>query len=138
MRGKVQAGTRGTAAKLAGRWWHMEEFGKQRVVILFSKIVRKNHIPRIARTLALVAILIGLSLFRLWPECAAQNRLAAAEYDYYSLALTSISRCARDASKVRDIPQRVKLLLYAAKILPTSQHDEAMRLLYIALVDLKQ
>lgn len=93
---------------------------------------------RIARTIALVAILGSPGFFWLTPRCEAQNRVAPAEYDYYSLALTSISNSAREASKLPDIPQRVTLLIKAAKILSTSQHDEAVRLLDVALRDLKE
>ena len=99
---------------------------------------RGNHVLKIARTISLVAILISPSFLWRVPECEAQNKLAPADYDYYSLALTSISNSATDASKLPDIPQRVNLLLYAAKILAPSQHDEALRLLDVALGDLKQ
>ncbi|HEX7531108.1 MAG TPA: hypothetical protein VF333_08185, partial [Pyrinomonadaceae bacterium] len=93
---------------------------------------------RIARTIALLAILISPGSFWRLPECEAQNRSAPPEYDYHSLAVTSISSSAAEASKLTDIPQRVKLLLYAAKILPPSQHDEAIHLLAVALGDIKQ
>jgi hypothetical protein len=98
----------------------------------------KIQVLRFARTIALVAILISPGFFRQQPECEAQNRGAPAEYDYYSLALTSISNSAREASKVPDVPQRVKLLISAAKILPASQHDEAVRLLEVALRGVKE
>lgn len=86
----------------------------------------------------MLASLIWPGFFWQLPECEAQKKLASAEYDYYSLALTSISNSARDASKLPDIPQRVSLLLYAARILAPSQRDETMRLLDVALHDLKQ
>ena len=92
---------------------------------------------RVATTIALAAILILLGSS--WPplECEAQNRIAP-EYDYYSLAITSSLNSASEASKLSEIPQRVSLLLRAAKILPASQHDEAIRLLEVALHDLKE
>lgn len=93
---------------------------------------------RITGTIALVAILISPWGFWSGPECEAQNRTAPAEYDYYSLAITSIVNSAAEASKLPDMPQRVKFLTSAAKILPASQHDEAIRLLDVALRDLKQ
>lgn len=93
---------------------------------------------RIARTIALVAMLISPGVFWRMPDCGAQNRIAPAEYDYYSLAITSILTSARESSKLPDIPQRVKLLINAAKILPASQHDEAVRLLEVALRDVKE
>jgi hypothetical protein len=93
---------------------------------------------RITWTIALVFILISPGFFWLSSECEAQNKIAPPEYDYYSLAITAISNSAAEASKLTDIPQRVKLLLYAAKILPPSQHDEAVHLLAIALGDIKK
>ncbi len=93
---------------------------------------------RIAPTIALVAILISPGFFWRPRECEAQNRMAAAEHDYYSLAITSILNSAVEASNLPDVPQRVKLLINAAKILPAIQHDNAVRLLGIALRDLKE
>jgi hypothetical protein len=91
---------------------------------------------RIVETIVLV-ILISAGLF--WaPVCEAQNRIAPAEYDYSSLALTSILDSAAEASKLPDVPQRVKLLINAAQILPTTQHDDAVRLLEVALRDVKE
>jgi hypothetical protein len=92
---------------------------------------------RIARTFALLAILISSGLFWRLPDCGAQNRIARAEYDYYSLALTSISSSAAEASKLPEIPQRVNLLIQAVELLPAAQHDEAVRLLDIALHDVQ-
>jgi hypothetical protein len=92
---------------------------------------------RTVQTIALV-ILISEGLFWVPPECEAQNRIPPAEYDYYSLAITSILNSAAEASKVPDVPQRVKLLINAAKILPASQQDDAVRLLGVALRDLKE
>ncbi len=86
----------------------------------------------------MVAILISPGSFWLSSECEARNKIAAPEYDYYSLAVTSISSSAAEASKLTDIPQRVKLLLYAAKILPPSEHEEAVRLLDVALRNVKE
>jgi hypothetical protein len=100
--------------------------------------VKRNQILVVFRTFAFLASLIWPGVFWQLPECEAQKKLASAEYDYYSLALTSISNSARDASKLPDIPQRVNLLLYAARILAPSQPDEATRLLDVALRDLKQ
>jgi hypothetical protein len=96
------------------------------------------QVRRIANTIAFVALLISPGSFWLSSDCEAQNKIAAPEYDYYSLAVTSISSSAAEASKLSDIPQRVKLLLYAAKILPPSQQDEAIHLLAVALGDIKR
>ncbi len=92
---------------------------------------------RLAKTTALV-IMISEGFFWATPECKAQKRIAAPEYDYYSLALTSILDSAAEASKLPDVPQRVTLLVNAAKILPASQHDDAVRLLGVALRGVKE
>ena len=86
----------------------------------------------------MVAILISPGFFWLPSECQAQDKAAPADYDYYSLAITSILNSAAEASKLPDVPQRVKLLISAAKILPASQHDEAVRLLELALHNVKE
>lgn len=85
-----------------------------------------------------IVLLISSVFFRQLPTCKAQNTLDGAEYDYHALALTTISNSAREASKLTDISQRVRILLYAAKILAPFQHSEATRFLDIALIDLKQ
>jgi len=82
--------------------------------------------------------MISEGFFWATPECKAQKRIAAPEYDYYSLALTSILDSAAEASKLPDVPQRVTLLVNAAKILPASQHDDAVRLLGVALRGVKE
>jgi hypothetical protein len=89
---------------------------------------------------ALALLLVLISPAFLWPSspCEAQNKLAPPEYDYYSLALTSISSSAAEASKLPDIPQRVGLLIDAATILPFSRRDEAVSLLEVALRDVKE
>ena len=85
-----------------------------------------------------IVILISSVFFRQLPTSKAQNTSGGAEYDYHALALTAVSNSAREASKLTDISQRVRILLYAAKILAPFQHNEATRILDIALVDLKQ
>jgi hypothetical protein len=93
---------------------------------------------RITTTIALLAILISPGSFWRRPECEAQNKIAPPEYDYYSFALTSISNSAAEASKLADVPQRVRLLISAVKILPASEHDQAVRLLEVALHSVKE
>src|SRR2546421_5303192 len=93
---------------------------------------------KILLAIALALILSSPGFFWLSSECEAQNNLAVAEYDYYSLAVTSISTSAAEASKLPDIPDRARLLIYAAKILPTAEHAEAISLLDVALRELKQ
>src|SRR5437868_2565340 len=93
---------------------------------------------RISRTILLIFILISPGFFWLSSHCKAQNNIAPSEYDYYSLAITSISNSAAEAAKLPDIPQRVNLLINAATILPASQHDDAIRLLELALHDVKE
>lgn len=97
-----------------------------------------NQVLRATWRIGLVAILISPGFFWLHPKCEAQNKAAPADYDYYSLAITSILTSAAEASKLPDVPQRVKLLIYAAKILPAAQHDEAVRLLELALRNVKE
>jgi hypothetical protein len=90
------------------------------------------------RTITLVAILSWSAFPGLTSKCEAQNKQALPEYDYYSLALSSILESASKVSKLPDMSQRVKLLLLAAKILPPAQHVEAIHLLDVSLGDLKQ
>lgn len=88
-----------------------------------------------------IASLVILSLLVLcWPRawCQAQKRAAPAEYDYYALAITSISDITRDATKLQDIPERVKVLIEAAKILVPANKEEAVRQLEVVLRELKE
>jgi hypothetical protein len=75
--------------------------------------------------------------FWLPPQGGSQNKLAPAEYDYHSLATASLLHSAAEASRLPEIPQRIKLVIYASTILPASQHEEAVRLLDVALRDLQ-
>jgi hypothetical protein len=70
--------------------------------------------------------------------CEAQKKIPPADYDYYALAIASIADITTEASKLPDIPQRVKLLIEAAKILQPAEKDESVRLLEVALRDLKE
>ena len=90
------------------------------------------------RTTLSLAILISLIFCcpRSW--CKAQKKIPPADYDYYALAIASISEIARDASKLPDIPQRVRVLIDAAKILAPAKQPEAVHLLEVALTDLKE
>ena len=85
-----------------------------------------------------LAILISLILF--WPQslCKAQKKIPPAEYDYYALALSSISEITEAATKLADIPQRITVLIEAAKILRSTKKEEAVRLLDVALRNLKE
>lgn len=75
-----------------------------------------------------------------WPRswCNAQKKNSSADYDYYSLAITSIADVTAEASKLPDIPQRVQVLIEAAKILQPARKEEAVRLLEMVLRDLKE
>lgn len=101
-------------------------------------IVKRNQISEIIGILALAAILMSEGFSWGVPECQAQSRMARAEYDYHAFAITSVLNSAREASKLPDVPQRVKLLLYAAKILAPSRRDEAKQLLDLALSDVNK
>jgi len=88
-------------------------------------------------------ILQSVSLFMLVlccprPWCEGQKKIAPADYDYYSLAITSIADITAEASKLSDIPQRAKILIKAAKILQPARKEEAVRLLEVVLRDLNE
>jgi hypothetical protein len=85
-----------------------------------------------------LAVLISLSLG--WPQslCSAQKKIPPADYDYYALAISSIADVTAEASKLPDIPQRVKVLIEAAKILQPAKKEEAVRLLEVVLRELKE
>lgn len=85
-----------------------------------------------------LVILISLVLCWLRPWCQAQKKVTPADYDYYALAITSISEITRDAAKLTDIPQRAEVLIEAAKILGPANKDEAVRQLDFVLRDLKE
>ena len=86
----------------------------------------------------LLAILISLSLC--WPQslCNAQKKIPPADYDYHTLAMSSIAGVTGEAAKLPDVPQRVNVLIEAAKILRPAKKDEAVRLLELVLLDLKE
>jgi len=91
---------------------------------------------KILATVASIVILSQLAFF--WPvESQTQNKAALPDYDYRSLAIDSILSSALEGQKLLHVPQRVPLLISAARILSTSQHDEAVRLLDVSLRDLK-
>ena len=84
------------------------------------------------------AILISLIMCCPRPWGEAQKKIPATEYDYYSLATTSIADITAEASKLPNIPQRVMLLIEAAKILQSAKKEESVRLLEVVLHDLKE
>ena len=85
-----------------------------------------------------LVILISFVLCCPQPWCQAQKKNPPVDYDYYALAISSITDIAGEASKLPDIPQRVKLLIDAAKILHPAKKEEAVRLLEVVLRDLKE
>ena len=68
------------------------------------------------KALSLV-ILISLSFSCPASLCRAQKKTPAADYDFYALAVSSIADVTAEASKLPEIPQRVRVLIEAAKIL---------------------
>lgn len=84
------------------------------------------------------AILLMLIMCCPRPWCEAQKKIPHADYDYHALAITSIADITAEASKFPDIPQRVKVLIEAAKILQPAKKEEAVRLLEVVLRDLKE
>jgi len=83
---------------------------------------------------------ILISLLICWPGSLgkAQKKIPAADYDYYALAITSITEITGEASKLPDIPQRTKVLIEAAKVLQPAKREESIRLLELVLLDLKE
>jgi hypothetical protein len=84
------------------------------------------------------AILISLSICWPGPLSKAQKKIPAADYDYYALAITSITEITGEATKLPDIPQRAKVLIEAAKVLQPAKREESIRLLELVLRDLKE
>lgn len=84
------------------------------------------------------AILFMLIVCGPRPWFEAQKKSPRADYDYYALAITSIADTTTEASKLPDIPQRVKVLIEAAKILQPAKKEQAVRLLEVVLRDLKE
>jgi hypothetical protein len=94
-------------------------------------------VPRLIGIFALAIVILGAD-YRASRRCEAQNRPAPEDFDYQSLAITSILSSAAEVSKLPDVPQRVRLMISAAGILPASHHDDAVRLLETALHDAKE
>lgn len=92
------------------------------------------------QTTRILSLVILISLLLCWPLSwgNAQNKIRPSEYDYYALAITSIADVTAEASKLPDIPQRVTVLIAAAKILRPAKKEEAVRLLEVVLRDLKE
>ena len=87
----------------------------------------------------ILSLTLLIALGGCWPRswCNAQKKNSSADHDYYSLAVTSIADVTAEASKLPDIPQRVQVLIQAAKILQPARKEEAVRLLEVVLGDLK-
>jgi hypothetical protein len=100
--------------------------------LLGNTVKQKKRSGIFLTLLAVAAIYSSLGLV-----CNGQEKAATAQYDYYSLALSSISNSTKEASKLADISQRVKLMVLAARISAAAQPDEAIRTLDLALSDLK-
>lgn len=92
------------------------------------------------QTTRILSLVILTSLILCWPPalCKAQKKIPPADYDYYALAITSIAEIAAESTKLPDIPQRVTVLIEAAKILRPAKKEEAVRLLEVVLRDLKE
>lgn len=84
-------------------------------------------------TIRVTATLVCILLFSVaWQrqEFRAQEKTRQPDVDSYSLAVASVLNSATtDFSKVTNIPQRIRLFISAARILPPAQHDDAIRLL---------
>lgn len=86
----------------------------------------------------LLAVLISFIACGPRSLCNAQKKIPPADYDFYALAISSIADVTAEASKLPDIPQRVKVLIEVARILHPAKKDEAVRLLEVVLRDLKE
>jgi hypothetical protein len=97
-----------------------------------------NFSTRLDITKLLGLLVVSSLAFPAWQqECMAQKRPLPLAYDYATLAITSISNSAAEAAKLPDISQRVKLMVYAATLLPVSEREAAIHLLDVTLKDLK-
>ena len=101
--------------------------------IVFFKYLDVNHevFP-----LATISWMFGCCVPR--SLCKAQKKIPPVDHDYYVLAMSSIADITAEASKLPDIPQRVKVLIEAAKILQPIKKEEAVRLLELVLRDLNE
>ncbi|HEX7773249.1 MAG TPA: hypothetical protein VF435_12560 [Pyrinomonadaceae bacterium] len=92
------------------------------------------------QTTRILSAAILISLIICWPGSLskAQKKVPAADYDYYALAITSITEITGEASKLPDIPQRAKVLIEAAKVLQPAKSEESIRLLELVLRDLRE
>ena len=86
----------------------------------------------------LTVAVVSLMIFSSPSVTTAQRKIPRADYDHYALAITSITEIAAEATRLADVPQRVKILIEAAKILHPAKRDEAVRLLEVVLNDLKE
>jgi hypothetical protein len=86
------------------------------------------------------SLAILISVIICWPGSLgkAQKKIPAADYDYYALAITSITEITGEATKLPDIPQRAEVLIEAAKILQPAKKEDAVLLLEVVLRDLKE
>jgi hypothetical protein len=93
---------------------------------------------RVLTIIFVVSWTVPAGLFSLaLPERCVGQSVSPPDFDYESLAIDSILSVADEAAKLPDIEQKVTLLISAAKILPASRRDDAIRLLDIALSKLK-
>ena len=100
--------------------------------------MNSNQLTRILSRVTIACALISGVFFWKLPHCEAQNKAAPPAHDYYALARTAVLNSVTDTPKVADIPQRVNLLLYAAKVLERTEPDEARRFLDAGLDQLKR
>jgi hypothetical protein len=63
------------------------------------------------------------------PERCAGQSVSRPDFDYGSLAIDSILSVADEAAKLPDIERKLALLVSAAKALPASRREDAVRLI---------
>ncbi|MDQ1640452.1 MAG: hypothetical protein QOF62_3791 [Pyrinomonadaceae bacterium] len=86
----------------------------------------------------IVLVTCGVGPFALLPSYLCLAQKPQPDYDYRSLAVASILTSAEEASKLSDIEQRITLLVMASELLPSSKREDEIRLLELALRDLKE
>ncbi len=88
------------------------------------------------KALATLLVVSGLLAQPLAFSQSPRQRPKTAEYDYKSLALSSIRESVPEAKKLTDINHKVRFLIEASSLLADSNKNEAMEALDLALVEI--
>ncbi len=90
------------------------------------------------KALATLLVVSGLLAQPLAFSQSPRQRPKTAEYDYKSLALSSIRESVPEAKKLTDINHKVRFLIEASSLLADSNKNEAMEALDLALAEIKE